>query len=193
MFIVQFLLVISSIQNTIFSLNVTEKNSAVNEKSDVKEMLAAENFKQEAAAVIENEKTISRLLSIFNVTRANHYWTRKRGREPSTTTVKYWTSNPYLFYYPSNKLLQSNKIPGTETRLVRSSDDDSQTSPQTKNLTKHEGESKKNQNLETLLQPGESNVNSSPSLTTEPLQTTLPQTFERRKQKPFMQRFVPKL
>ena len=66
------------------------------------EIIAVGNQKRSAEPSIDDDDKISSLLSSFNLTsRANHYWTRKRGRDQTTLPSTIW--DIYYTLYPTRK------------------------------------------------------------------------------------------
>lgn len=55
--------------------------------------------KREASEVSNEDKQYAFLFAPMNLTRANHYWTRKRGRERTTLPPYYY----YYNYYPTRR------------------------------------------------------------------------------------------
>lgn len=78
------------------------------------EIIAAAISKRGVAVEIEDKRFAS-LFAPINLTRANHYWTRKRGRDKETTSGIAW--EVYYTLYPTKAL--KNSITVNEARKKR--------------------------------------------------------------------------
>lgn len=120
MFVVKLLSVILSVQ-FVSTLHVIEDKFLTKQLMDIfddvsvgADIVNSNISKREA--VVDDASTMKRFAAFFapiNMTRANHYWTRKRGRE--TTPGK--SSEVYYTLYPTKAL--TNSITNSQARKKR--------------------------------------------------------------------------
>lgn len=82
------------------------------------DVIAVSNQKRSADPTVDFEERFASLFSSFNLTsRANHYWTRKRGRERTTPPQMIWEI--YYTLYPTQKPSVTVIIDEDESRKKR--------------------------------------------------------------------------
>lgn len=109
MFVFKLFSVILTVQ-VVWTLTTIEEKYLTNqlmdyfedESSETNSESIATNQKREAVATSSGEERFASLFSTYNLTdRANHYWTRKRGREKTTPPQMVW--DIYYTLYPTRR------------------------------------------------------------------------------------------
>ena len=110
MFVIKLLSVLIPLQ-IVFALTAIEDKYLTNQLQEYfdedyleknSEIIAVGNQKRSAESPVGPEESFASLLSSINLTsRANHYWTRKRGREQTTVSPTIWEI--YYTLYPTRK------------------------------------------------------------------------------------------
>lgn len=153
------------------------------DESDFNDMSAAESQARQIIALLDELDKVS-LQSLFKISDKNHhYWTRKRGRDP-TTTENYWGYDQY--YYPRQPT-QYNRIPFQRKKRMAPINATSELSPRDSDITTRMGQQVKPPHSQHLEAQNSTNPPE------DSLRTSLPKTTERQRQKNFPRPHVPQL